>query len=258
MYDRAHDNFVNCLQWKAKFAYAAQEDAAGNIWLSLEDSLVRYDPVTKRSEGFSSKAKGKYQLDAENFYDIYKDKKQRIWVCSTNGLYEYNAKENVFIAHLSHADSLKQITAVFIREDAQQPGIFYFDGYNTYPFGSNEAFCRYNSNNTGSLTLFHHKAGDANSIANNRLTGLYTDSKGRLWVSNYGGLSLFDLFTCKKLTFTIFLARQMHLKILMLISLLKKIKQAIFGAIHLKACIISMQIKNNFNGIQLTTISVVG
>ena len=190
VYDRAHDNFINCLQWKAKNAYSMQQDAAGNIWLSLYDTLICYDPAAKRSEGFSSKAKGKHQLNAEYFFDIYKDKEQRVWVCSTNGLFEYNAKENVFIAHLSHADSLKQITAVFIREDAQQPGIFYFDGYNTYPY-SNQAFCRYNSN-TDSLTLFHHKAGDANSIASDALSGLYTDSKGRLWIPNYGGLSLFD------------------------------------------------------------------
>ncbi len=107
------------------------------------------------------------------------------------GLFEYNAKENVFVAHLSHIDSSKQITSIFIREDAQQPGIFYFDGYNTYPYGSNEAFCRYNSN-TDSLTLFHHEAGEVNSIASDTLSGLYTDSKGRLWITNYGGLSLFD------------------------------------------------------------------
>ncbi len=171
VYDRAHDNFINCLQWNYKGTSSMQDDAKGNIWLSLYDTLVRYDPVTKRSEGFGSKAKGKYQLNATTFYQIYKDKEQRIWVCSNNGLYEYNAKENVFIAHLSHADSSKQITTLGIQEDAQQPGIFYFDGSNTYPYGSNEAFCRYNSN-TDSLTLFHHKAGDANSIASDTLTCL--------------------------------------------------------------------------------------
>ena len=34
---------------------------------------------------------------------------------------------------------------------------YLYDGYNTYPWGSNEAFCWYNSN-TDSLTLFHRKA----------------------------------------------------------------------------------------------------
>ena len=52
-------------------------------------------------------------------------------------------------------------------------------------------FRRYNSN-TDSLTSFHHKAGDLNSIASDTLTGLYTDTKGRLWITNNAGLSLFN------------------------------------------------------------------
>ena len=140
LYNPAQDNFVNCLAWKTKFASTIQEDAGGNIWLSLNDTLIRYDPSTKQSEGFSSKSKGKYQLNATGIYQLLKDKEQRIWIGTTNGLYEYNAKENVFIAHLAHADSSKQISTGFMQEDAQHPGTFYFDGYNTYPFGSNEAF----------------------------------------------------------------------------------------------------------------------
>ncbi len=100
VFDRAHDNFINCLQWNYKSTSSIQDDAKGNIWLSLYDTLIRYDPATKRSEGFGIKAKGKYQLNATAFYQIYRDKEQRIWVCSTNGLFEYNAKENVF--HYRH------------------------------------------------------------------------------------------------------------------------------------------------------------
>lgn len=189
VYNPAHDNFTSCLQLQA-FTYNVSEDAAGNIWL-LGNSLIRYDPVTKKSETFGNKEKGKHYLDAESFYQTVNDKKQQLWVCSSNGLYEYNAKKNIFVAHLSHKDSAKRISISSIQEDAQQPGIFYMDTYNTYPFPGNEAFGRYSSN-TDSLTLFRHREGDTNSIASNTLSGFYTDSKGRLWVSNFGGLSLFD------------------------------------------------------------------
>jgi signal transduction histidine kinase/ligand-binding sensor domain-containing protein len=190
-YDRGKDSFVSYLQWKKTGGISdGIEDASGNIWLSKEDTLLRFNPVTKKSEIFSSKAKGKYRLNVGAFYQLYKDKKQRIWVCSDNGLYEYNAKENTFIAHLAHSDSSKQITTWLIQEDAQQSGFFYFDVWDTYP-GLNEGFGRYNSN-TDSLTVFRHNPKDAGSLANDTLTSLYTDSKGRIWISTNSGLSLFD------------------------------------------------------------------
>ena len=125
MYDRVHDNFIKSLPWENTQLVDGTGDAAGNLWLSMVNTfsrfntLVRFNPVTKKSEIFSSKAKGKYQLNAGNFLNLYKDKKQRLWVCSDNGLYEYNAKKNTFIAHLAHSDSSKQITTQWIQEDTQ-------------------------------------------------------------------------------------------------------------------------------------------
>jgi signal transduction histidine kinase/ligand-binding sensor domain-containing protein len=191
MFDQPHDSFINYLPWKAGYVYDGIGDTAGNIWLSMQDTLMRFNPATKKSEIFSSKAKGKYRLNVGVFNELYKDKKQRIWICSDNGLYEYNAKENSFIAHLTHSDSSKQITTQWIQEDAQHAGIFYLDVFNTYPYGLNEGFGRYNSN-TDSLTVFRHNPKDAGSIANDTLTSLYADSKGRVWISTYCGLSLFD------------------------------------------------------------------
>jgi signal transduction histidine kinase/ligand-binding sensor domain-containing protein len=191
VYNPAHDNFTSCIQLPQLQAVKyISEDASGNIWLS-GNSLTQYDPVTKKSETFGNKEKGKHYLNAESFYQPVNDKAHRLWVSSSNGLYEYNAKEDVFIAHLSHKDSSKGIGISLIQEDAQHEGIFYMDTYKPYPFPSNEAFGRYNSN-TDSLTLFHHSASDTNSIASDTISDFYTDSKGRLWISNFGGLSLFN------------------------------------------------------------------
>ena len=88
------------------------------------------------------------------------------------------------------------------------------------------------NSNTDSLTLFHHKAGDANSIASDTLTGLYTDSKGRLWITNYGGISLFDPL---HQSFTNYVPGPgwMHSKILMLTITIKE-DTAPTGATQLK------------------------
>ncbi|MGN6400797.1 MAG: two-component regulator propeller domain-containing protein [Flavisolibacter sp.] len=198
MYDRAHDTFVNFQQWKVGYNFGETEDAAGDLWLSVQDSLMRFNPVTKKTEIFSIKGKGKYRLNARNFFQLYKDKRQRIWVCSDNGLYEYNGKEDTFIGHLAHSDSSEQVTTWLIQEDARQAGIFYFDIYNTYPSGLHEGFGTYNSN-TDSLTVLHHNPKDAGSIASDTISTLYSDSKGRLWIPTFSGLSLFNPF---KKTFT--------------------------------------------------------
>jgi signal transduction histidine kinase/ligand-binding sensor domain-containing protein len=195
MYDRVHDTFVPALHWLNGQFGDGIGGAAGNIWLGMRDSsmanfLMRFNPATKKSEIFSSKAKGKYQLNAENFLNLYTDKEQRLWVCSTNGLYEYDAKKNTFIPHLAHPDSSKRIATLFIQQDDKQPAIFYFFGFKTYS-QTNLGFYRYDSR-TDSLTFFHHDPKDAHSIANDTLTDIYADSKGRLWISTYSGLSLFN------------------------------------------------------------------
>jgi signal transduction histidine kinase/ligand-binding sensor domain-containing protein len=193
-YDRAGDRFIPFI--KKSIVFNITEDKASNLWLITDDLLgtnhylIFLNPVNKKEVIFGKEGKGKHHINATLFTEVFKDKKQRIWVGSTNGLYEYDTKDSMFIPHFAAADSSKQIAITHIQEDAAQPGILYFDIFKPYTNGA-VGLGSYNSH-TGSFTIFHHNAKDANSIGSDTIWQVQNDSKGRLWVLTAAGLSLFN------------------------------------------------------------------
>jgi signal transduction histidine kinase/streptogramin lyase len=195
-YDRANDRFNTYPLTKKVNCFSFTEDKSGNLWLitgnikNADNSLILLDPANKKEVSFGITEKGKHHVNATSFTDVFKDKQQRIWASSNNGLYEYNAKDSTFIPHLAAADPSKQTSVKYVQEDAAQPGVFYFHTYNIYPYKAGGLAC-YNVN-TGSFTTFQHKAKDENSIGSDTVWQAQNDSKGRLWVLTAAGLSLFN------------------------------------------------------------------
>src|SRR5207302_9707954 len=83
-YDRATDRFTLYQAIENGTAAPTNQDQTGNLWLVINSSLgadrpVLFNPVNKKEVLFGIKENGKQHINAKKYFDIFKDKQQRIW-----------------------------------------------------------------------------------------------------------------------------------------------------------------------------------
>lgn len=211
---------------------AIAEDIDGSLWVGTYGGGLNYlDFKNNKSTSYLID-----RFDSEkttNMITSLVNKNQDILLCGTfNGLYEFNKRSKIFRnIPLSEKDSKigeRPVNSLLIDNGAvwvatngsglkkvEQNGIVknYLDNGTSTSISDNFITDVENRNNflwvatQDGLDLFDKKSekvlkvyrtGGANSLANNSLTVLYTDSKKRLWIgADYDGLNYFDEKTGK-------------------------------------------------------------
>ncbi|MEP7374748.1 MAG: two-component regulator propeller domain-containing protein [Chitinophagaceae bacterium] len=206
LYDPGKDNFihyplVSTTPGSASETVAAgmQDDSLGRLWITVFDqngqhsSVILFDPVTGKITQYGRYGSGKNHIDAD-LSTIYPDKKGHIWMSGSNGLYEFNNKNEQFINQLATTDPTKQKGFSGIIEDASQPGVLWFtNAFVTFGISSatNKGLWNFSTGNNAAA-VFSHNPTDASSIASDTVLKVMNDAKGNLWVGTMSGLSLFD------------------------------------------------------------------
>jgi signal transduction histidine kinase/ligand-binding sensor domain-containing protein len=210
LYNPAKDRFIHYLldltasDSTSSFEISdIHDDDRGRLWLSIQDqnnqknSIILFDPGTGKFTLFGNQVRGKNHINAKSLYYTFQDRLGRIWMSSSNGLFEFNDKNERFTAHLSTADSSKQKGFCQITEDASQPTMLWFTNaiFNSFSMSiidtTNRGLWRFNTA-TDSATAFYHNARNPSSIASDTIFKVMNDAKGRLWVGTVDGLSLFE------------------------------------------------------------------
>lgn len=196
-----------------------KQDRYGNLWIGTEDAgLNKFEPATGRFTHFEADGKkgsisyfeihgllvvgdelwiGTYQhgLDvmdirtgkvirhyeagkdgfAHNYiYSIYQDKSGEMYICTASGLYAYNKKNNRFTPVSGFPPFW--VTSIIVDRKNQLWATTF--GYGIYLRNSS----------TGKIEQLRYDEKNPHSLINNRVTSIFEDSNGSIWVATESGL----------------------------------------------------------------------
>ncbi|MFY7788328.1 MAG: ligand-binding sensor domain-containing protein, partial [Thermoflexibacteraceae bacterium] len=207
--ERLSNNSINCLL----------QDSKGFMWIGTSDGLNRYDGY--KFDIYLHNPKDKYTLSNNFVNALYEDKKQNIWIgTQSGGLCKYDRKYN----RITQVEEIRNvIVSAFVEEGdklwvAAQDRLFYFDSpsnkFLAYPeftkstimtmdllnnnmllVGTTDAGVYSIDTKTGKIQQFLHKEEEKNSLCYNRITSIYKDIKGNVWIGTEKGLDRFDAET---------------------------------------------------------------
>lgn len=144
-------------------------DKAGNIWIGLFAGGVNVlDPKTGRVEYFQHHPGNIHSLNSNNVFCIYQDKDNKIWIGTDKGLDLYDSERHDFTRVLQ--DGVSNTIIYDIYEDGNKT--LWFATYND------------------GLICYNKKTGQWDKLTAegmNKLTCLYDDQQGNLWIGSDGG-----------------------------------------------------------------------
>jgi signal transduction histidine kinase/ligand-binding sensor domain-containing protein/DNA-binding response OmpR family regulator len=160
-------------------------DSEGRIWVGTQQhGLDVLDPRTGRVRHFRHRENDPHSLASDAVFALYADQAGRMWVGTDGGLSRYDAATDKFVNYGADGSGspFSDRRVRVIEED--HAGALWLG---TLAGGVN----RFDPD-TGRVTSFRNVAGDARSLAGDRVLAVLEDNARRLWVATSGGLSLFD------------------------------------------------------------------
>lgn len=121
------------------------------------------------------------KLSDNNVFSIYKDNQSNIWIGTINGLNKFSKTTGA----MEYIQMLGLNTFIYdILQDNN--GVMWFGTYGHGLYSFNPRTNEWNN--------LKHNSANSNSIAHNKIIGLFQDSKSRLWISTEGGgVSRYDI-----------------------------------------------------------------
>jgi signal transduction histidine kinase/ligand-binding sensor domain-containing protein len=164
-------------QLAGRFIKSIVQDHDGMIWIgTFEQGLYRYDPRTKEVARFRN-PNGFAPGSANTVFAVYEDSRRRCWIGTAEGLKMFDRRLGTFRDCVRRSGSaalvLPHVYAIAEKSDgtlltATSGGLFVFD-----PVG-------------GKFTAQYSRESNP-EILDNRMTCLYTDSHGTVWIGTHGG-----------------------------------------------------------------------
>jgi ligand-binding sensor domain-containing protein len=162
-------------------------DNNGDIWVgSLGGGLTKLDPSTGIFSHFNHDPQDPNSLPQDTVTSVLQDHKGIFWIGTHNGLCRYNPEENNFITYKFEPNKLNSLSSNQVRrlyEDSEgnlwigTGSPYVADGGGAEIGGLN----RFNRE-TNDFKRFVHDPENENSLLNNKVSAIYEDNKGVLWI----------------------------------------------------------------------------
>ena len=171
------------INWKTLTVRKIFQDNDGLIWIGTSgEGLIC---ITEDGILVAHYFKENNQLSSDFVFDIALDNTQRLWVaCSGEGIHFIDKKTKT--AHVLHSNDALKMNSYekSIRLDKKGNLWIGTSGSGLYKYNiANKQFTHFSTAETGN-----------NSLTNNRITDVETDSLDRIWIAtDGGGISYFDL-----------------------------------------------------------------
>jgi len=157
------------------------KDKFGFIWFGTQDGLNKYDGYTftvfKNRTGDSTSISDNYITAA------IADKNGDLWIGTANGLNKLKIEEEIFQRYKSPVDSL-QLSDKYISSLLVDENFLWVGTWGTGLYKINLI--------SGEVTLYKNIPGNPNSICGNDIRTIFPDSKKRMWLATWNGLSLYN------------------------------------------------------------------
>jgi len=164
---------------------AAFADHEGTVWVGVNRGVDQFDPISGKFKHFALKEEGQQEF-VRQIFSILRDRQGFVWAGSSNGLFRLDIKTGKvkrFQHDSTKANSLSSNNIWRIYED-RGGEIWVGCGFPFY-YSSDGGLNKYDRK-TESFTRYLHDPKSSHSLANNRVSAIFEDSKGVLWVGTSG------------------------------------------------------------------------
>jgi signal transduction histidine kinase/ligand-binding sensor domain-containing protein len=176
-------------------------DQDGNIWIgTLGFGVDKYDPVSGVFTNFRHNPDDPNTINNDYINIVMVDEENVLWVGTGMGLDRYDAQKDEFTHYKNiPGDSLSlsnsEVVAVYEDNDGTLwigTGSVYGMDQNNFEAGGLNRMDK----KTGNFKRFTHDPKNPNSLINNKVSAIFEDSKGVLWIGTAGdGLHTMDKST---------------------------------------------------------------
>lgn len=155
------------------------EDKDNNLWIGTRKGLNRYDKLNNQFISYRRNSKDSLTISHDNINILFCDANNRLWIGTNTGLNLYKKETDNFMRNPIPELS----TGIVIHNIIEDP-----EG--NLLIGTDKGLYVYSSDLV-ELKRYTHVPNDRNSIPTDRVSALYYDSKGQLWIG------LFQEGVCK-------------------------------------------------------------
>ncbi len=158
---------------------AIAEDGDGFLWFGGGKALYRWDGY--RFHGYQPDPGNPHALQDSYILCLHRDSRGRLWIgTSAGGVARYDRDSDSFVTIGAGPDGLSNSSVDALADDGE-------DGLWVATEGGLDHIDR-----DGRIDHFHHREGEAASLPDDRVTRLWRDGGGRLWVGTRSGLARRD------------------------------------------------------------------
>ena len=173
-----------------EFIHAFYVDHLGDVWIASNSGLNKYNPDCDCIYQYPTFIN---DVKLTMIRSIVEDNNNNIWIGTQNdGLLYYNRESDRFTSVLSKTSDSFPLGNNSISHILLDRSNNLWIG--TYPNGTNEGsgLLRFNIN-TGSIKQFLHNPNNSNSLTDNRITALFEDKQGQIFIGTYkSGFHIYD------------------------------------------------------------------
>jgi len=162
---------------------ALEIDDEEKVWVgSYQGGVDVYDPQSNQFTHYRNNPKNKNSLAHNIVWNIYKDSKGRMWICTRHGISLYQPETDDFVSFTKKNTNLKgENIRMMLEIDSTHFYVATTEGFSIFDF------------NKKSFKTFVHELKKTTSISSSFVLSVVRDSKDRVWVGTYGGgVNLFN------------------------------------------------------------------
>lgn len=149
------------------------EDEDSILWVGTRRGLNRYDRLNNTFTTFFYQPEDTLSLGNNVIHDLYKDSKGSLWIGTNAGLNLYVKESGHFLQNPIPGIPLHKDIYNITEDKDGHLWIGTDSGLYVYDFESQD------------LRVFYHIPDDENSLSSNRISALFCDSRGWVWIGAY-------------------------------------------------------------------------